>query len=96
MVVNSVLSTGIQGIKRGVETAENAAQDIANLGATRSSETTVDNPSLTGSAAQGTGGLDTLTQAVVDLKVGEQQVQASAAVVKTADEMMGTLINIKA
>ncbi|MFT3931873.1 MAG: hypothetical protein QM709_16420 [Spongiibacteraceae bacterium] len=33
---------------------------------------------------------------VVDLKSSELQVKASAAVIKSADEMIGTLIDIKA
>ena len=37
-----------------------------------------------------------LATSLVDLKVSEQQVKASAAVIKSADEMMGTLIDIRA
>lgn len=33
---------------------------------------------------------------IVDLKSSELQVKASAAVIKSADEMLGTLIDIKA
>lgn len=38
-------------------------------------------------------GLEQFTEAAVDLKSAEQQVQASAQVVKTADELVGTLID---
>ena len=37
-----------------------------------------------------------LATPLVDLKRSELQVKASAAVIKTADEMVGTLIDIKA
>ena len=37
-----------------------------------------------------------LTQAIVDLKTSEQQVMASATVVKSADEIIGTMLDIKA
>jgi hypothetical protein len=37
-----------------------------------------------------------LTAPLVDLKASELQVKASAAVVKSADDMIGTLIDIKA
>lgn len=37
-----------------------------------------------------------LATSIVDLKRGEQQVKASAAVVRTADDLIGTLIDIKA
>jgi hypothetical protein len=44
------------------------------------------------------GGLDPASMAVslVDLKVSEQLAKASAAVVERADEMLGTLIDIRA
>ena len=37
-----------------------------------------------------------LAKSLVDLKVYELQVKASAQVVKAADEMLGTLLDIKA
>jgi hypothetical protein len=37
-----------------------------------------------------------LTTSMVDLKTSEIQVKASAAVVKSADDMIGTVIDIKA
>lgn len=33
---------------------------------------------------------------IVDLKIGEAQVKASAALIKIGDEILGTLIDIKA
>ncbi|MFA7555373.1 MAG: hypothetical protein WCY88_14075 [Spongiibacteraceae bacterium] len=39
--------------------------------------------------------LNDLTKAAVELKVGERQVQASAEVVKTADEVLGTLLDTR-
>lgn len=47
-------------------------------------------------ARAGTSGEGDLATSIVDLKVSEQQVKASAAVVKTADEMLGTLIDTMA
>ena len=44
-------------------------------------------------ARAGTTGSGDLAKSMVDLKVSEQQVKASAAVVKTADDMLGTLID---
>lgn len=37
-----------------------------------------------------------LAPPLIDLKVGEFQVKAAAEVVKTGDQMLGTLINIRA
>ncbi len=44
-------------------------------------------------ARAGTTGGGDLATSMVDLKVSEQQVKASAAVIKTADDMLGTLID---
>lgn len=37
-----------------------------------------------------------LTTSLVNLKAGELQTKASAAVVKTADQVLGTLIDVRA
>ncbi|MBL4827612.1 MAG: flagellar biosynthesis protein FlgE [Spongiibacteraceae bacterium] len=83
MAINSILTTGIQGVKNGIETTQTAAQTIARS-------------TLPNAVEDSSNGLDTLTDAVVDLKVGENQVKASAAVIKTADEILGTLLDTKA
>ncbi|ARN76350.1 hypothetical protein [Oceanicoccus sagamiensis] len=83
-MINSVLSTGLQGVQSGVSTAQRAAEDIV--------QATTTDPQT----ASGGDSLADITEAAVSLKVGEQQVQASAAVVKTADEVLGTLLDTKA
>lgn len=45
---------------------------------------------------QGVANTDDLAKSLVDLKVSQLQVSASAQVVKAADEMIGTLLDIKA
>jgi len=80
-VVDSVLSSGVSGIQRGIETAREAASDIARAG-TVEPENAATVPDLAESA--------------VKLIQSEQQVAASAAVVRTADELLGTIIDTKA
>jgi len=95
MMVDSVLSTGLAGIASGIAGAQQAAQDIATA-------TTVDSP--TSDRPSGDSAVDSdspasivdLTEAVVQLQSSELQVQASAEVVASADEVLGTLLNIKA
>jgi flagellar hook protein FlgE len=79
-MIDSVLATGVAGVQAGLGQAQQAADNIARSGTTR---------------PEG-GALNSITEAVVDLKASEIQVKASAAVIKTADEMIGTLIDIKA
>ena len=82
-MINNTLGIGIQGIQEGIQGMENAARRIARGG--------VDGPQ--GTPAEGTGGL---IEPIIDLKLYERSVEASAQVVKTADETLGTLLDITA
>ncbi|MBY6070881.1 flagellar biosynthesis protein FlgE [Marinobacter salsuginis] len=81
-MINNTLGVGIQGIQDGMVGMENAARKIARAGA--------DGPQGT---AEGAG---SLVEPIVDLKIYERSVEASAQVVKTADETLGTLLDIMA
>lgn len=80
--LSNSFSVGIQGIQDGMAGMENAARKIARGG--------VDGPQGT---AEGAG---SLIEPMVDLKIYERSVEASAQVVKTADETLGTLLDIMA
>lgn len=82
-MVDSVLSAGLQGIQNGISSARQAAEDISQA---TTSATSTDNDD----AAQD------IIQAAVELKISEKQVQSSATVVKTADEVLGTLLDTSA
>ncbi|OZB19699.1 MAG: flagellar biosynthesis protein FlgE [Marinobacter sp. 34-60-7] len=81
-MINNTLGIGIQGIQDGIVGMENAARKIARGGA--------DGPQGT---AEGTGNL---AEPLIELNLYERSVQASAQVVKTADETLGTLLDIRA
>lgn len=80
--LSNPLSIGLQGVQDGMAGMENAARKIARGG--------VDGPQGT---AEGAGNL---IEPMVELKVYERSVEASAQVVKTADETLGTLLDIMA
>ena len=88
-MVDSVLSIGLKGVLSGVEAAHQAAQDIV-------AATTVQASSEGEAVESSPAATVDLTQAALDLQASEQQVMASATVVKSADEMLGTLLDIKA
>ena len=46
--------------------------------------------------AGATGALESITEAVVDLRVAELQVKASAKVIETAGQTLGTIIDVLA
>ena len=76
-MINTALSAGVEGVRTGVNNAQQAAQTLA-------------------SAGKKEDGIDQMTEAVLELKASEQQVQASAEVIQTADEVLGTLIDTQA
>lgn len=69
----------------------------ANAGTqnTGGANTGTQNTGSTNVSANGSDLTGDLATSIVDLKIGENQVKASAAVIRTADEVMGTLIDIK-
>ncbi|MBC7191311.1 flagellar biosynthesis protein FlgE [Marinobacter sp.] len=80
-MINNTLAIGIQGIQDGIAGMESAARKIARGG--------IDGP-------QGTAGsTQDLIEPMVDLQLYKRSVQASAQVVKAADETLGSLLNIK-
>ncbi|SOB78388.1 hypothetical protein SAMN04488490_4258 [Marinobacter sp. LV10R510-11A] len=79
-MINNTLAIGIQGIQDGMYGMENAARKIARAG--------VDGPQ--GSAQTGSS----LIEPIADLKLYQRSVEASAQVVKAADETLGTLLDI--
>lgn len=76
----SVLHTGISGIQRGIRGAAEAADSIAKTGI----EPTNDNVTTD------------IAEAAVSLMQNEHLVKASARVVKAADDMIGSILDITA
>ncbi|PCM45168.1 flagellar biosynthesis protein FlgE [Marinobacter sp. ANT_B65] len=79
-MINNTLAIGVQGIQDGMYGMENAARRIARAG--------IDGPQ--GSAESGSS----LIEPIVDLKLYERSVEASAQVVRVADETLGSLLDI--
>ena len=75
----SLTQIGSSGIQTGLEQAQQAARDIAKAGTANDND--------------GDSALASLTEASVDLLEAKNQVQASAKVVATGDELLGTIIN---
>ncbi|WP_336366267.1 flagellar biosynthesis protein FlgE [Marinobacter sp. C2H3] len=82
-MISNTLGIGVQGVQNGMAGMEGAARQIARAG--------IDGPR--GSAEQPSGGL---IEPIVDLKLYQRSVEASAQVVRTADETLGSLLDIMA
>lgn len=91
MEVQSAFTSGIQGFQKATETANQAALDIVT-NTTNSDEARVDSQTSVNNEQK----IPELNQSIVDLKVAEYQAKASAQVIKTADDNLGTLLDVTA
>ncbi|BES70694.1 hypothetical protein RE428_17120 [Marinobacter nanhaiticus D15-8W] len=82
-MINNSFAIGIQGVQDGMVGMENSARKIARAGA--------DGPQGI-NAESG----NSLVEPIVELNLYSRSVEASAQVVKTADETVGTLLDIMA
>ena len=88
MAVNPMLNSGSVGVSHGIRALDSVAAEIADL-----------NRGSTAESGQGQGpapATEDVAQAMVDLKTYQRQVQASAKVIQTADEVIGFLLDVRA
>ena len=90
MAVNPMLTAGSNGITQGIKAVDSVATEIAQLNGQVG--TSVDDAASTA----GDSYIQDTAEAIVDLQLYERQVQASAKVVKSADEMLGFLLDVHA
>lgn len=75
------INSSLQGIQRGYQSLNQASQDIA---------------AYTVNAGNGDSDARDLTSAAVELKRAEIQVKSSAESLRTADETLGSLLDVVA
>lgn len=80
MSLDSLLTVGITGIQKGTLGMNRAAQEIAQANIPQESQS----------------GQTDLVESLVDLQLQGHLVKASFGVVKVAEELMGTLLDMKA
>ena len=90
MEIQSAFNAGVQGFQKATEDANQAAADIARNTAGINEPLQTTNEPVAQSQST-----PNLTQSIVDLKVAEYQAKGSAEVVKTADENLGTLLDVR-
>jgi len=91
MEIQSAFNIGVQGFQKATAEANQAAENIAAETSANRDESTISQTSAT-NAQQ----IPDLNQSIVDLKVAEFQAKSSAQVIKTADEVLGTLVDVTA
>jgi len=89
MEIQSAFNSGIQGFQRATEEANQAAINIV-------AQTTVNHNETAQTSEPSEQKIPALNQSIVDLRVAEFQAKASSQVIKTADESLGTLLDVTA
>ncbi len=80
MTINSVMQTGLNGMQKSHAGIQRSGEQIVRAG-------TIDQNSST---------INDFAEPIVNMKIEQQVFDASAKIVKTADEMLGTVLNLKA
>jgi len=94
MAVNPIMQGGVNGIQMGIKGLNRAAQDIADLNLDDRAQPAPDND--VERHDKPTEQVADTVEAIVDLKVHQRQVQASAKVIETADSILGFLLDVRA
>jgi flagellar hook protein FlgE len=92
MDVRSAYNSGLTGFQNASAQLSNSSSQIAQAG-TAETAITKNPEALESLSSPAERSSVSLTTELVNLKVAEFQAKASAKVISTADEIMGTLIN---
>lgn len=92
-MVSDVLQSGISGIQRAQRDARTAAENIAQqIAPSYAPPPSTDSDTATNNVVSEDRSTS-IDASLVDLKVSENQAKAATGVIRTADEVLGTLIN---
>lgn len=100
-ITPSAFSSGLSGIQTGQRRVDQAAFEIAGSGLPQAQTTNQANQNnaqnqVNPSPQSADPNSPDLTESLVVLRVGENEVRANSRVVDTADEVLGTLIDTRA
>lgn len=98
MEIPSAINSGLQGLQNARAGADEAALEIARS-TTPINEQTAPSVSEVNTEVRSPAtdaNIPDLNKAVVDLKVAEYQAKASTEVIKSADDSLGTLLDVTA
>ncbi len=99
MEIPSALNSGIQGLQNARAAADQAATDIvASTTLSTEQQPNPDNSEVNTEVSDSSNNLELpdLNQAIVNLKVAEFQAKASTEVIRSADDSLGTLLDVTA
>jgi hypothetical protein len=96
MEIQSAFNSGIQGFQKATDDASQAAANIAAETDVSRDENVTSQAVSSQTVISAEQKIPDLNQSIVDLKVAVFQAKSSAQVIKTADEVLGTLVDVTA
>mgnify|MGYP005987708857 CR=1 FL=1 len=101
MEIQSAFNSGVQGFQKATEMANQAAVNIvaettAALDSSISEVNGQNTASFSSESFNNANKVPELNQSIVELKVAEYQAKSATEVIKTADESLGTLLDVTA
>jgi hypothetical protein len=96
MEIQSALNSGIQGFQKATDEASQAAANIVAQTTASRDESIINQTVTSQTATNNEQKIPDLNQSIVELKVAEFQAKSSAQVIKTADDILGTLVDVTA
>jgi hypothetical protein len=96
MEIQSAFNSGIQGFQKATDDASQAAANIAAETSASRDESTLSQTTTSQTATNKEQKIPELNQSIVDLKVAEFQAKSSVQIIKTADDVLGTLLDVTA
>ena len=96
MEIQSAFNSGIQGLQKATNEANKAAANIAAEMSARRDQNIITDTEISQTVTSKEQKIPELNKSIVDLKVAEFQAKSSVQVIKTADDVLGTLIDVSA
>jgi hypothetical protein len=96
MEIQSAFNSGIQGLQKATNEAGKAAANIAAETSARRDQNIITDTDISQTVTSKEQKIPELNKSIVDLKVAEFQAKSSVQVIKTADDVLGTLIDVSA
>ena len=93
MNIQSAFNSGVQGFQQASDDVSKAASDIAASTAVSTQVVSENNKAVEPNLQNQTQ--SNLTESIVELKVAEYQAKGSVNVINTADEALGTLLDVR-
>ncbi|NRA60008.1 MAG: hypothetical protein HRU25_03695 [Psychrobium sp.] len=95
MEIQSAFNSGMAGFKAATERADQSAQNLASVYTQNPAASNAEVDEQSSQTGTDSSSSHPISQELVNLKVAEHQAMASAKVITTADEVLGSLIDTR-